>query len=208
LRQTKRYWVSTWLLVMPLACGHLFAEGQDCSAPADALPSTNWSTIRPAHLPVETFFSTKIGWSGLNHVSSKEVRVKARYRALLPGVVPSLVQVYPFDHALARVSNSLPVFYVNASDMGSLDPNYNPGLIHMVRMTVTGKTRIFEVTRGITAFNFEPSYPKSAEVPIEAQQLSASVISLRPLHPLPTGEYLITLGGMGNDGFEFGIDCR
>ncbi len=188
-----------------LACGKAFAVEQRCSAPAEALASPNWTSIRPAHLPVETFFSTKIGWSGLNFVSSKEERVKHRYRALLPGFVPSLVQVYPFDHALARVANRTPVFYVHASDASSLDPKFAPGFVHLVRLTTTGNTRTLQVTRGATVLGYKPGYPQAAEVPVDAERLSPAILSLRPL---ASGEYLITLDPAGNGGFEFGIDCQ
>jgi hypothetical protein len=204
----KRSPIAIFLLAGLIAGGRVFAEGEGCSNPVDALASPNWSSIRPAHLPIETFFSTRIGWSGLNHVSSKEEKVRSRYLALLPGFVPSLVQVYPFDHALARVSNRSPVFYIHASDVGRLDPDYDPAFIHMVRLTTAGDTRTVQVTRGITAFNYKPAYSKAAEVPIQAERLSPEVISLRPLHRLASGEYLITLDRAGNDGFEFGIDCR
>lgn len=129
-------------------------------------------------------------------------------RALIPFMVPSTVQIYPFAKALARIHNRAPVIYIHATDAAANFPTFSPSGVHLLRMTVSGNIRTIPVTSGITVFSYKATPPSKVEMPITVTQLSHSMLRLVPRHPLPSGEYIITIGPAGGDGFEFGIDCN
>jgi len=58
---------------------------------------------------------------------------------------------------------------------------------------------------GIWRSQFKPGYPQRRVVPLSMNTLSYDVLSITPSHPLSPGEYLITSGVAGAEGFDSGL---
>jgi hypothetical protein len=163
--------------------------------------------MRPAHLPFEVKFKNASGWVGLGHLFGTQEYVQSRWRAAFPFLASTVVQSFPGANALTPVNNQNPVFYVQASEIGTLYSMLNPDSIRLLRLRTRDDHREIPVSKGITTFTFTPGVPRQFVIPATLERLSATLIELKPRAPLSPGQYLITMGPQEKDGFEFEITC-
>lgn len=177
------------------------------SNPVEALPNSAWQSITPPKSDVEVVYFGRIGWVGLNHIDAIQQALTHRKRSFFPWIMPQIVTVFPFSHALEAPANTAPLFYVNHSETAAHIADLGPHEIHLLRLTPRGKVRQIEVTSGASVFDVRPGFPSHREIPMSVNSLSNSIFSIRPKERLTDGEYMIVLGPVAASGFEFGVHC-
>ncbi len=180
---------------------------ENCSNPVEALPNSAWQSITPPKSDVEVVYFGRIGWVGLNHIDAIQQALTHRKRSFFPWIMPQIVTVFPFSHALEAPANTAPMFYVNHSETAAHIADLGPHEIHLLRLTPRGKVRQIEVTSGASVFDVRPGFPSHREIPVSVNSLSNSIFSIRPKERLTDGEYMIVLGPVAASGFEFGVHC-
>lgn len=192
---------------LPASAHAWAAAAENCSNPVEALPSSTWQSITPPKNDVEVVYLGRIGWVGLNHIDAIRQALAHRKRSFFPWMMPQIVTVFPFSHALEAPENAAPLFYVNHSDTAAHIADLGPHEIHLLRLTPRGKVREIEVTSGASVFDFRPGFPSRREIPVSVNSLSNSIFSIQPKEHLTDGEYMIVLGPVAAGGFEFGVHC-
>ena len=183
-------------------------QSKSCGPATEAFSSTDWRSMISAHLPFEVKFTNEQGWVGLNHVFGTKEYLQARWRAAVPFLAPAVVQSFSGSNAAAEVNNLVPVFYIQASEVGTLFPTFDLEHIRLLRLRVKQESREIPASTGITTPTFSPTVPRRFSVPITLARLSSTIIELKPRNQLTPGQYLITIGSQQNDGFEFEITCK
>jgi hypothetical protein len=179
----------------------------DCTNPVSAVPTSEWRTITPPKEDVEVVYVAPIGWVGLNHIYATHQILTHRKRSLIPWMMPQIVTVFPFTHALEAPANRRPLFYVDHSDTAAHIADLSPHEVHLVHLRPRGKVRELEVTSGASAFNFVPGFSSHLEMPLKVNALSDTVFTIQPEQQLADGEYMIVFGPIAAGGFEFEINC-
>ncbi len=178
----------------------------NCTNTAEATSTSAWRTITPPKEDVEVVYTAPIGWVGLNHIYAIRQALKHRKRGLIPWMMPQIVTVFPFAHALQAPANRAPVFYVDHTDTAAHIADISPREIHLVRLRLSGKDRELAATSGASVFNLHPGL-SSEEIPLRVTALSDTVFTIQPNRTLADGQYMIVLGPVAASGFEFEISC-
>jgi hypothetical protein len=200
----KRRTAATALLLGTLLSYPLSAS--NCTNPVAAVP-TDWRTITPPKEDVEVVYVAPIGWVGLNHIYATRQSLKHKRRTLIPWMMPQIITVFPFAHALEAPQNRRPLFYVDHSDTAAHIADLSPHEVHLVHLTPRGKDRELEVTSGASAFNFDFGFSSHRDMPLKVNPLTNNVFTIQPEQQLADGEYMIVFGPVAASGFEFEIDC-
>jgi|ERR1035438_3606948 hypothetical protein len=193
-------------VVLGLCCP-IFAQDDRCNQPTEALASTDWQSIKPSHFPVEVMFSNTAGWIGVDRIFGTGEHLQARWRSVLPFLVPTMVQSFEGSKTLTPVHNPSPVFYLHATEIASFFPPFDADKVRLLRLKVRHDHRELPVSKGITKFTFAAGSPSRFLVPIAMRRLSQTLMELKPRSQLAPGQYLIAIGNQENEGFEFEISC-
>jgi hypothetical protein len=177
-----------------------------CMNPVEATSTSAWRTITPPKEDVEVVYNAPNGWVGLNHIYAVRQVLKHRKRSLIPWMMPQIITVFPFAHALQTPANRTPMFYVDHTDTAAHIADISPREIHLARLRLSGKDRELAATSGGSVFNLYPGL-SSEEIPLRVTVLSDTVFAIQPDRTLADGEYMIVLGPVAASGFEFEIGC-
>jgi hypothetical protein len=186
---------------------HLPLFAADCVNPVTAVATSEWRAITPPKEEVEVVYVAPLGWVGLNRIYAADQVLKHKKRSLVPWMMPQVVTVFPFTHALEAPANRLPLFYVDHSDTAAHLADLSPHEVHLVRLRAAGKDRELAATTGASVFSFDAGFSPRTEIALSVTSLSNTVFSIQPAHELPDGEYMIAFGPVAASGFEFGIHC-
>ncbi len=186
---------------------HLPGSASNCTNPVAAMPTSDWRTITPPKDDVEVTYSTPHGWVGLNHIYATHQALRHKRRSLIPWMMPQVVTVFPFSHALEAPENRVPLFYVDHSDTAAHIADLSNHEIHLARFITRGKERELTATSGASVFNFDPGFSPHLEIPLNVSALSNDILTIQPERPLADGEYIIVVGPVAASGFEFEINC-
>jgi hypothetical protein len=202
-----RLWPTALLLGAFTLIPHPPLRASNCMNPVTAVATTDWRTITPPKEEVEVVYVAPIGWVGLNHIYSTRQVLKHRRRSLIPWMMPQVVTVFPFTHALQAPANRSPVFYVDHSDTAAHIADLSPHEVHLVQLKSASKDREFAATTGSSVFTFDAGFSSRSEIPLRVNALSNTVFTIQPEHLLTDGEYMIVFGPVAASGFEFEINC-
>jgi hypothetical protein len=178
----------------------------NCMNTVEATSTSAWRTITPPKEDVEVVYVAPTGWVGLNHIYAMRQVLKHKKRDLIPWMMPQIITVFPFAHALQAPANRVPVFYVDHTDTAAHIADISPREIHLVRLRLSAKERELAATSGASVFNFHTGLT-SLEIPLRVTTLSNTVFTIQPEQSLVDGEYMIVLGPVAASGFEFEISC-
>jgi len=195
-----------WLGAMGLI-SHRPLGTSNCTNPVAAVTTSEWRTITPPKDDVEVTYITPHGWVGLNHIYATHQALRHRIRSFIPWMMPQVITVFPFAHALEAPANRMPLFYVDHSETAAHIADLSPHEVHLARLISQGKDREFEATSGASVFNFDPGFSSRLEIPLKVSALSNAVFAIQPEQRLADGEYIIVFGPVAASGFEFEINC-
>jgi hypothetical protein len=202
-----RLYATALLLGIMILPAHLPLRAANCTDPVAALSTAAWRTITPPKEDVEVVYTSSYGWVGLNRIYATSQALKHKRRSLIPWMMPQIVTVFPFSHALEAPANRIPLFYVDHLDTAAHIGDLGHHEIHLVHLRTRGKDRDFEATSGVSVFNFQPGISSHLEIPLKVNTLSNTVFTIQPEMQLADGEYMIVFGPVAASGFEFEINC-
>ena len=135
-------------VVLGLCCP-IFAQGDRCNQPTEALASSDWQSIKPSHFPVEVMFSNPAGWIGVDRVlePGNTCRRDGQRRSVSRSNNGSVVR--RVEH-LTPVHNPSPVFYLHATEIASFFSPFDADKIRLLRLKVRHGHRELRVSKGIT----------------------------------------------------------
>lgn len=178
-----------------------------CSNPAAAVATSAWPSITAPKEDTEVVYSSPFGWVGLNHIYASRQALTHKRRRFIPFLMPQVNSIFPFTHALEAPANGRPLFYVDHVATAPYLNDASASELHLLRLQPLANERRLETTAGASAFSFAPVYSPHALIPAKITILSNAVLTLQPEHPLADGEYLIVVGPVASNGFEFRINC-
>jgi hypothetical protein len=152
-------------------------------------------------------YATPMGWVGLNHIYASRQALTHKKRVFIPWLMPQIDTIFPFTHALEEPANEMPLFYVDHLATAAYLSDSGAREIHLLRLKSLGKERELETTSGASVFHFAPGFSSRSIIPSKINILSNTVLTIQPERKLPDGEYLIVLGPVASNGFEFQINC-
>jgi hypothetical protein len=202
-----RLYTTALLLGIMNLLAHLPLVAANCTNSVAAVSTADWRTITPPKEDVEVVFTSPYGWVGLNRIYATRQALKHRRRSLIPWMMPQIVTVFPFSHALEAPANRMPLFYVDHLDTAAHIGDLGPHETHLVHLRPSGQDREFAATSGASVFNFDPGFSSHLEIPLKVNTLSNTVFTIQPEQQLADGEYMIVFGPVAAGGFEFEINC-
>jgi hypothetical protein len=202
-----RFFPVLFLLGLMSSASHLPLGAANCKDPVAAVPTSTWRSITPPQEDVEVVYSAPIGWVGLNHIYATHQALTHRKRSFIPWMMPQVITVFPYAHALETPANRRPLFYVDHSDTAAHIADLSPHEIHLVHLRARGRDRELEMTSGASAFTFNSGFSSRSELRLNVSALSNTVFTIQPERELDDGEYMIVFGPVAAAGFEFEINC-
>lgn len=152
-------------------------------------------------------YASPSGWVGLNRIYASRQTLTHRRRSFIPWMMPQINTIFAFTHALQSPANELPLFYVNHLDTAPYLNGDGAREIHLLHLKSVGNERELETTSGASVFSFAPVFSARSVIPLKVDVLSNSILAIQPGRRLPDGQYLIVIGPVAANGFEFQIDC-
>jgi hypothetical protein len=178
-----------------------------CANSVSAVATSAWPSITPPKEDVEVVYASPSGWVGLNHIYASRQALTHKRRGFIPWLMPQINTVFPFTHALEAPANEMPLFYVDHLVTAAYLSDFSARGIHLLRLKSLEKERELEATSGVSVFGFAPGFSSRSVIPSKINMLSNTVLTIQPERQLPDGEYLIVLGPVASNGFEFQINC-
>jgi hypothetical protein len=184
-------------------------NGQETSACSQSVgfATSKWLEAKPAHRSVELIAANSVGWMGINHVSMSHEIVKRSFSSFLPWGNPQYVQVYPYAHAIATLTNRTPTLYLHIADTDDSIDKLAPGIV-LAQMRSSGNERLLKVTSGYFTWNAKRNPPVADEIAVGVKVLRDDFAQISIQTPLTNGEYILLLGQGAGEGFEFRVDCK
>lgn len=146
------------------------------------------------------------GWLKLEQLNMAGGGAKHVGKMLVPGLTPQMVWTFRGAEAPVQISERRPVFYVKRSLYRANVPGRSERDLVIVRFDKKRDHRELQTTSGGSMFTFKAGYSKERMPEITTARISESVFSVIPKTDLDPGEYLISFGGVGVAGFDFGIE--
>ncbi len=145
------------------------------------------------------YYSRGTNKISLGKIIVADVRTTRLFRALVPGLTPSVLHVFKGTQSPDQLAEKSPTFFIRKLE------GWNGETIYMLKLDAKGRSRELQVLKGATLKGFKPGFPRQRMVDLSISALSSDVVSITPSHALSPGEYLITTGVTGAEGFDFGI---
>jgi len=145
------------------------------------------------------YYSRGTNKISLGKITVADVRTARLYRALVPGLTPSVLHIFKGMQSPDQLDESQPTFFVRKLE------GWNGEKIYLLKLDAKPRSRELQVLKGATVKSFKPGFPRRRMVDLSVTELSSDVVSITPSHALSPGEYLITTGVAGAEGFDFGI---
>ena len=127
-------------------------------------------------------------------------------KMLLPGLTPQMVWTFRGSEAALQILEHKPTFYVKQAPVVRNVPGHSERDVVIVRFDKKKKDhRELQVTSGGNMFTYKAGFSKERTQDISVTHVSDGVFSITPVEDLARGEYLLTFGGLGATGYDFGI---
>jgi hypothetical protein len=126
-------------------------------------------------------------------------------KMFVPGLTPQMVYTFRGAHSPIQPTEAKPVFYVKQDSYMANIPGHSERDIVIVRFDEKKDHRELQVTSGSSAFTMKAGFSKERTPDITTAHISDTDFTVVPTTDLKPGEYLITFGGSGANGYDFGI---
>lgn len=126
-------------------------------------------------------------------------------KMLVPGLTPQMVYTFRDAHSPVQVSDAKPTFYVVQNPYMANVPGQSSRDVVIVRFDVKKNHRELQVTSGASALTMKAGFSKERTPDITVTGVSDSAFTVVPTQDLKPGEYLLTFGGSGALGWDFGV---
>ncbi|HZE80696.1 MAG TPA: hypothetical protein VE604_07315 [Candidatus Polarisedimenticolia bacterium] len=130
-------------------------------------------------------------------------------KMFVPGLTPQMVWTYRGSDAPVRIAEPRPVFYFRqAASMPNMPtvPMASYRDLAIVQFDKKKDHRELQTTNGGNMFTFKAGIGKDKLPDIDVEKIEDGLFKITPKQDLKPGEYLISFGGMGYSGYDFGID--
>ncbi len=179
------------------------STNDEASAPR---PLVNDTKANGAELLAEgTYYKGPTGWIRLEQITMAGGGAKHVGKMFVPGLTPQIVWTFRGASAELQIADRKPVFYVRQSPYMANVPGRSERDAVIVRFDRKKDHRELQTTSGGSAFTFKAGFSKERTPDITVTRISETTFAIRPNAELPAGEYLLTFGGLGASGFDFGI---
>jgi hypothetical protein len=185
------------------------ADGQETSTCSQSVgfATPKWAEAKPAHRSIELTAANAVGWMGINQVAMSREIVKRGFSSFLPWSNPQYIQVYPYAHAIATLTNRTPTFYLHIADATDSVDKLTPEVV-LARMRSSGDQRLLKVTTGSFTWSAKRKPPAADDIAVAVKVLRNDFAEIDINNPLTNGEYILLLGQGAGEGFEFRVDCK
>jgi hypothetical protein len=126
-------------------------------------------------------------------------------KMFVPGLTPQMVYTFRGAHSPVQLPESKPTFYIRQDPYMANVPGHSERDIVIVRFDEKKDHRELQVTSGSSAFTFKSGFSKERTPDITTTHISDGDFTVVPVQDLSPGEYLLTFGGGGATGYDFGI---
>jgi hypothetical protein len=182
------------LMLIPLST---LAQGV---APAQ---QPNGQGTKPAEPGV--YYKSPTGFVKLEQIMMAGGGAKHTGKMFVPGLTPQMVYTFRGAHSPIQLSETKPTFYIRQNPYMASVPGHSERDIVIVRFDTKKDHRELQVTSGSSAFTLKSGFSKERTPDIATTHISDSDFTVIPTQDLVPGEYLLTFGGSGAMGYDFGI---
>lgn len=165
-------------------------------------------------LEAGVYYKGPKGWVKLSQATMAGGGTKHMGKMFVPGLTPQFVWTFRGSGAPVQIAELRPTFFVKQSPFVAgahvlSGPEYSPPQpernVVIVRFDKKKDHRELQTTSGSSMFTFKSGFSKERTPDITVTRISESVFSVAPAQDLSFGEYLLTFGGLGYSGYDFGI---
>jgi hypothetical protein len=170
---------------------------------ASATPPTSAANIDI--LAEGTYYKSSTSWIKLQQLTLAGGGAAHVGKMFVPGLTPQIVWTYRGAEAPIQIVERTPTFVVKQSPYMANVAGHSDRDLVMVRFNRKKDHRELQFTSGGNMFTFKAGFSKEKLVDIVVTRISDTTFSITPAQELSPGEYLLTFGAFGANGFDFGI---
>jgi hypothetical protein len=126
-------------------------------------------------------------------------------KMLVPGLTPQIVWTFRGAEAPVQMSERRPAFFVKQSQYLTGIPGHTDRDVVLVRFNKKKDHRELQTSSGGNALTFKSGFSKDKTPEITVTRISDTIFKVTPSENLQAGEYLLTFGGSGALGYDFGV---
>ena len=151
------------------------------------------------------FYKTPQGWQKLELLAMAGGGLKHAGKMFVPGLTPQFVWTFRDSESPVQIGNKRPIFCVKElSALANIAGRSRRDLV-IVRFDKKKDHRELQTTNGGNMFTFKSGLSKDRTPDITVKALSDGIFMVTPDGDLKPGEYMLTFGALGNEGYDFGI---
>lgn len=151
------------------------------------------------------YYKSPTGFIKLEQITMIGGGAKHMGKMFVPGLTPQMVYTFRGAHSPIQFSETKPTFYIRQDVYMAGVPGHSERDIVLVRFDEKKDHRELQVTSGSSAFTMKAGFSKERTPDITTAHISDSDFTVVPAQDLVPGEYLLTFGGGGTTGYDFGI---
>ena len=151
------------------------------------------------------YYKSPTGFVKLEQIMMAGGGAKHTGKMFVPGLTPQMVYTFRGAHSPIQLSETKPTFYIRQNPYMASVPGHSERDIVIVRFDTKKDHRELQVTSGSSAFTLKSGFSKERTPEITTTHISDSEFTVIPTQDLVPGEYLLTFGGSGATGYDFGI---
>ena len=151
------------------------------------------------------YYKSPTGFVKLSQTMMVGGGAKHMGKMFVPGMTPQMVYTFRDAHSPIQITEAKPTFYVRQDPYMANVPGHSERDIVVVRFDTKKDHRELQVTSGASAFTMKAGFSKERTPEITTTHISDIDFTIVPTVDLKPDEYLITFGGNGASGFDFGI---
>jgi hypothetical protein len=151
------------------------------------------------------YYKASQGWQKLSPISMAGGGAKHVEKMFVPGLTPQFVWTFRGAEAPVQISERRPTFCVKESAaMANIEGRTERDLI-IVRFDKRKDHRELQTTNGGNMFTFKAGLSKDRTPDVTVKPIADGTFTVTPNEDLRPGEYMLTFGGLGYSGYDFGI---
>jgi hypothetical protein len=151
------------------------------------------------------YYKSPTGFVKLEQIMMAGGGAKHTGKMFVPGLTPQMVYTFRGAHSPIQLSETKPTFYIRQNPYMASVPGHSERDVVIVRFDTKKDHRELQVTSGSSAFTLKAGFSKERTPDITTTHISDSDFTVIPTQDLVPGEYLLTFGGSGAMGYDFGI---
>jgi hypothetical protein len=126
-------------------------------------------------------------------------------KMFVPGLTPQMVYTFRGGHSPVQITDRKPIFYIVQAPYMENVPGQSSRDVVIVRFDAKKNRRELQVTSGGSALTYKAGFSKERTPDITVTHVSDNAFTVVPTQDLKPGEYLLTFGGAGTTGYDFGV---